>query len=89
MRTLTRNMGFDSLRIMLNFYLNIFTIDLPGVRLMVHSLVSSFLPRSTSFLKNKNISIKKNIDKYRVDVFRKLGLLKRLAMNLGKTSYLK
>ena len=85
MRTLTRNMGFDSLRIILNFYLNIFTIDLPGARLMVHSLVSSFLPRSTSFFKNKNISIKKNIDKCRVE----LGLLKRLAMNLEKTSYLK
>ena len=51
MTTSTRNMGFDSLRIMLNFYLNIFTIDLPGVRLMVHSLVSSFLPRSKSFQK--------------------------------------
>ena len=78
-------MGFDSLRIILNFYLNIFTIDLPGARLMVHSLVSSFLPRSTSFFKNKNISIKKNIGKCRVE----LGLLKRLAMNLEKTSYLK
>ena len=55
---------------------------------MVHSVVACFFTTFDVLFQKQKYFHQENIDICKVDVFKKLGLLKRLAMNFERTSIL-